>query len=437
MPALTEISPNEPDVMPDYVDLKPVAAPAPEPEASKSAPEPVGLECLHMLNAELAATKAGIAQILKKQDDNIISEVTSKADWTGDSSHRVDECIPNTPDAVPDYLPESEERTATAVPSSIPLSARSSVRGVPIPRWLRRGYFVATMAIVALFGLFVFSQAVSALSQAAALPVWSRYLLLIPLGLCTLALLGICAGLIHAWLRLRAVSQIDIAALDELRQREDTRRDALGRCQAARASLEEYLRRYPLEDKGGAECLATAGCGPARLKALLLERNYLIGREVDSRDWIEDFRVRFQEILDKTAAERVNSWALKAAGLVMVSPIPLLDAVLIISISLKMIRDVAVLYNARAGGMSALVLLNRAIFAAFIAGITEEAMEKAGEMLGKEFSGVLGESALGAFGAGAMRLIGPKLGEGAINALFIRRLGKAAIRMLQPLRPKQ
>ncbi len=444
----TEVSPNEPDVMPDYVDLKPPPAPPPEPKRREAAPRPAALECLHALNAEIApaepaagrpkpaaepeaAEAAEPAGVAVEADPAL--EAPGPVPDPGASLHREGECIPNIPDAAPEYVSAAEEKAAAAaVPP--PAEPAPAAGGLLLPSWLRRSYFLVTVAVVALFGLLIFSQAVNALAMASALPVWAQYLLLIPLGLCAVALLGICAGLVHAWFRLRTVRQVDIAALDELRRREETRRDALGHYQAARTSLEEYLKKYPLE--GGAVRLASAGCGAARLEELVRERNYLIGREVDSRSWLEDFRIHFQGVLDAAAAERVNSWAIKAAGCVMASPVPLLDAGLVLGISLKMIKDVAALYNARAGGLSSLVLLNRAIFAAFIAGVAEQSMEKTGEMLGQELSGALGESTLGAFGAGALKLMGPKLGEGAINALFVRRLGRAAIRMLQPLRPK-
>ncbi len=395
MSTCAEISPNVPDVMPEYVDGGPGPAPAAPVKTSAHA---------------RAARETALG-------------------------HREGECVPNVPDVLPRFV--SPEEAAAAVPAK-QTAPDAGTDAVPVPapspwmRWCMAG----TALAAALFGVLITGQIISALALAATLPLWAQYMLLIPLGLCCLVLIGVCAALIRSWLRLRAIRQVDVNALEVLRARAQTRQDGLERFQAARAGLERYLRQYPLDAKGGAR-LQSAGIRPEGVESLVRSRDRLEGFATDSRSWLAAFREEFQSTLDDAARKRVDVWSLKAAGCVIASPLPLLDAVLVLTISLKMIRDLCLIYNVRASRSGTFLLLNRAVAAAFVAGVAEDAAEAAGGMAAEELSGALGESALNSFGAKAAGVVAPKLGEGAINAFFVRRLGKAAIRMLQPLRPQK
>lgn len=451
MPADNEINPNIPDVAPEYVDAKQRQAsgkasmrdndepslPETENPPLPFAPPPVAV--VGEAPPEAAPFRGG------EPSPSAAAPVDSAAEPAATESpaaemfgHREGECVPNTPDVAPSMVAEKTVAGPAARPEAEAAAAAAegegAARGVAVPSWLRRGYFFLILTLVSLFGIFIFSQAIGALSQAAALPVWAQYLLLVPLGLFLLGLLAVCVGLAHSWVRLRTVRQIDIAAMDELRERAETRRAGLERFREARVSLEDYMRRFPLEGEA-ARVFSGMERGKRRSETLLEVREELCGRVTDSHSWLMEFRDRFQNVLDRTAAERINSWSLKAAGCVMASPLPLLDAALILGISLKMIKDIATIYNVRCGGMSSLVLLNRTILAAFIAGATEYSMQRVGDVLGDELSGAMGDTALGAFGVGAVKLAAPRLGEGVVNALFMRRLGRTAIGLLQPLKP--
>lgn len=379
-----ELSPNIPDIAPDYVDSPSSAtavAEAPQPNASQ---------------------------------------------------FRQDECIPNTPDVQPDIVPDSR---ATQKPTTTTQEASSqpTPSGTAKPHWFRWD-IVTLVLVVSLFGAMVFSQAISALAMASTLPVWVQYALLIPLALFCLGILFFCASVLAAWFRLRAVRQIDIAALDDLRRRAQTRKDGVEHLQAARNELEDYLARYPLTAENQ-DRLATAGITLETLELLTRERDRLANLAVDSRSWLGNFQTTFQSHLDKAAQGRIRRWSITAAGCAMASPIPLLDAFLILGVSMKMIKDLCFIYNVRSGRSSSFILFTRAITAAFIAGFAEDAMTAATDAAGEELTGVFGESALSGLGAGMAKAVAPKLGEGAINAFFINRLGKATVRLLQPLKP--
>lgn len=415
MATYTEISPNEPDVLPDYVDGKT----PPSATAVHEAPPRTRTE---LQPPEYVDTQSEPARMVEP-----IAEPPSAS-----SAHRDGECVPNVPDVPPDTVSEAE---AAAVAGTATVSETVPDFEAPPSRWMRWS-LAGTVLVVAAFGVLVFSQAISALALAATLPVWAQYALLIPLGFCCLAVIGVCLALVRSWLRLRALRQVDLGALEELRSRAQTRQDGVEHFQEARGRLEDYLGRYPL-DVDGRIRLAAAGVQPHEIETLAAGREHLAGRATDSRSWLVDFREHFQNGLDAAANRRVNAWAVKAAGCVIASPLPLLDAALILGISFKMLKDLSSMYNVRTGRAGSLVLLNRAVAAAFLAGVAEDATEIAGGLASEELAGMVGEGTLTSAGAKVAGVVAPKLGEGALNALFVRRLGKAAIRLLQPLRPQK
>lgn len=440
MSSYTEVSPNEPDIMPDYVDDKPPPRrETPRVERRNTARKTVVPEMAAALSAVaeppvVVEAPASAEQVLPDE----ISEPVAAEEPAGNAGtgHRDGECVPNVPDVLPAYVSAEEAARATGpetLPEPEPVLAPSEPRTGPSPWW--KWGVLGTVLVVAVFGMLVFSQAVSALALARTLPVWAQYLLLIPLGFCCLAVLYVCGSVARAWLRLRAVRQVDLASLDELRNRAQSRKDGVERVQEARAGLETYLRNYPLTHEGQAE-LVRAGLAAERVEDLARVRHRLVGLSIDSRSWLDDFRDHFQGELDRAALARVNGWSLKAAGCVIASPLPLLDSALVLGISLKMLRDLCVLYNVRASRTGCLVLFCKAVGVAFIAGVAEDGVEAAGGVAAEELSQVIGEGAVNSMGARMAGIVAPKLGEGAINAFFIRRLGKAAVRMLQPLRPK-
>lgn len=477
------LNPNIPDIEPDYVDIesppsKPPDSNKPSPATSIGADKKVVAAPTHFLNAEIlpAATPSehnagkeppldptispppaptprevedsipdstGIAKELITIDSNTGTEEmepsvagrSDKANHGAETSetngHRAHECIPNVPDSTPDIVSGTEEAVAAKLPGTV---ADDAPEPTVNNSWLRWD-LVVTVLIISIFGLLVFSQAISALALAATLPVWAQYLLLIPLGVCCLAVLFVCANVVIAWFRLRRVRQIDLEALEELRRRAKTRKDAVDHFQAARTELQNYLERYPL-DADGARRLQAAGVSAATCEKLVRDRDYLLGKTTDSLSWLGEFRDQFQSTLEQSARARIKYWSLVAAGCVIASPIPLLDAALILGVASKMIKDLCFIYNVRSGRSTAFVILNRAIITAFIAGVAEDAAAMATDAASDELAGIFGESAIGAFGAGMARFIAPKLGEGAINAFFINRLGKATLRLLQPLKPR-
>lgn len=422
MPKSLEISPNEPDVVPDYVDF----APAPAAVGSRSATAPDASR-----DASLSAVGLAPAAAVWPADLNEDGAAEAPPPAAGrapapapSETHREGECVPNVPDPLPDVVNGAEAVIARTrpEPAAPPPDAEAP--------WLRR-HLIGTVLMVGVLGIVVFGQAISALAMAATLPAWAQWLLLVPLGACCLAVLWVCVGLVRSWLRLRSMRQVDLDALEELRRRAKTRRDGVEHFQGARIYLEGYLENYAIGAQNH-DAMREAGFSAEALEKMTKNRDFLLDRPIDSRSWLEEFRTQFQSSLDRTAEARVRAWALKAAGCVIASPLPLLDAVLVLGICFKLIKDLTVIYNVRSTRAGTLILLKRAVTATFIAGVAENITERAAE----EIAGAAGEGTLGTLGASLAGALGPKLGEGAVNAFFMHRLGRSAISLLQPLKPK-
>lgn len=439
--SVTEISPNEPDVMPDYVDGKPAAAglataaeparetvPPPEalPQMPPDQPPPPYMD-MDALPAAVAGSEPEADNTAAIPKENTIADAERAAAET--ASHREGECVPNVPDVEPALISDSEAE-ALAAKTIVKPTADFAPPAAPWWRW----HLLITVLVLGMFGVVVFSQAISAMAMAATLPLWAQYALLIPLGVSCLAVLWVGFSLFKSWLRLKAIRQIDLGALEELRKRAQTRQDGVEHFQEARTQLEAYLNAYPLAATDQLR-LQQAGLAATDIEELAKARDFLLGRSQDSRTWLGEFREQFQTRQDEAAVRRVKSWAIRAAGCVIASPLPLLDAILVLGISLKMIKDLCSIYNVRSSRTGAVMLLNRAIFAAFVAGVAEDGADMAGEWAMGELSEMMGESTLNSLGAKVAGVVAPKLGEGAVNAFFIRRLGRATVRMLQPLTP--
>jgi putative membrane protein len=102
------------------------------------------------------------------------------------------------------------------------------------------------------------------------------------------------------------------------------------------------------------------------------------------------------------------------------SPLALLDAVLVVARSLRMIREIAAIYGFRPGGLAALGLLRRVIVQAVGVAGADLAGEVTAEMLGG-----LGHKVAGTVSA--------RLGVGLFAGTRVARLGLATLRACRPM----
>jgi putative membrane protein len=139
-----------------------------------------------------------------------------------------------------------------------------------------------------------------------------------------------------------------------------------------------------------------------------------------ARDALGLFEREVLAALDRAAMAAVGRAARDTALGTAASPLALLDAVLVVARSLRMIREIAAIYGFRPGGLAALGLLRRVIVQAVGVAGADLAGEVTAEMLGG-----LGHKVAGT--------VSTRLGVGLFAGTRVARLGLATLRACRPM----
>ena len=191
---------------------------------------------------------------------------------------------------------------------------------------------------------------------------------------------------------------------------------------SARATLRRDAERLAASDLHG-----EAGPLLAQVTAELGGRGELapaLARfEASATDALGDAeRLRLYEMQVLAPADRAAYRIVLAGGrdigiLTALSPLGLLDGVLVLWRTAAMMRAIASLYGMAPGPAATLSLLRRSLRNAIVAGLAD----------------IVSHAALEHVGAGLMALVSARAGQGAGNALLASRLGLEAIRECRPL----
>ncbi len=121
--------------------------------------------------------------------------------------------------------------------------------------------------------------------------------------------------------------------------------------------------------------------------------------------------------LDRQAEEVIKAGARDIGVLTALSPLGLLDSLIVLARTFTMVRRLATLYGIRPGGATTVTLLRRAIRNVLVAGIGELA----------------GDAAVEAVGASLLSVLSAKAGQGMVNGLLAAKLGLSAMQLCRPL----
>jgi putative membrane protein len=194
---------------------------------------------------------------------------------------------------------------------------------------------------------------------------------------------------------------------------------------AAVEALQDESARLLSEDRAGAadawfaamttQLAGSPGAMPglARFQAMTVET-------YAARDALGLFEREVLAALDRAAMAAVGRAARDTALGTAASPLALLDAVLVVARSLRMIREIAAIYGFRPGGLAALGLLRRVIVQAVGVAGADLAGEVTAEMLGG-----LGHKVAGT--------VSTRLGVGLFAGTRVARLGLATLRACRPM----
>lgn len=291
---------------------------------------------------------------------------------------------------------------------------------------------LAAVAVSGVGLLVIFSQTIGLVREIAALPRWPAVPLFVLLGLIVALALGATARLLILYFR-RAISPNLHVSLDaQLARRRKARSVAETDPTSARAPLTDFLRAYPTSREHRAR-LRRIGVTPREIESIIAVRDELLSApRGDDAAWIRRIDREFLAPLDRAAAARSRRLALSVAVYTAASPRAVVDTIGVLGVSMKLLGDCCVLYNLRAGRLGSGRLLMRLIVNLAAAG----AMDEAGGAIGDSAGELLREAtdATSATLTGAVGVVAGKAAEGGVNALLLLRLGRAARRVLRPVR---
>lgn len=351
----------------------------------------------------------------------------------GDSGLGLPDPEPVGAQEVPEAATEAwEQAQAEALRARVERHLRAGEQGPAgwaWPRALTRLLRSVVLLGSCLLGLFLLTQAAT---------FYGHWKAMEPLGQWFIGGLFVLFSLVLTWYlgrlllfvgKLRKNQQVPLKALDALRERRHLQ--ALAREQASEAlgRLRQYLKDYPHTEQNapGIPLKAAQRAGLHRARARLLEYS----RGNAPAQWIADFHAAFQTPLDEVAAERIEAFARRAGLATAASPNPLLDQAIVLYCSTAMLSELLKIYHVRPGFGQAGLLLAQAISHTYLAGILENATEAGADSLAQSLGDVASP-----LGADLAKAIGAKTAEGGLNYLMVRRLGRAAMRLLQPVRAK-
>ncbi|MDR0881950.1 MAG: DUF697 domain-containing protein [Candidatus Adiutrix sp.] len=331
-----------------------------------------------------------------------------------EGTHREGECDADVPDALPIQVTEASH--IYNPPNDLDGSDIDEVNSNGTNTKLRFNLIVlgAIAVLTAFFGFYISTQAIGAVALAQTMPTWGQVLFLPPLTLCGLIVILVFISFIWSWYKLNNFIQINLGDIQKLALQRDTRQEARHHSREAKNRLLAYLKNYPIPSAPDKQSQFTKD----NTTNLENARKKLLAEVTDTGDWIDKFNSEFLAQLDTIADAKIKAQAIKAGVAAMASPLPLLDSILILGLSFDLLKELCKIYNIRIGGLALPFLFGRVIRNAFIADVTDGALDLLSDAVGSSF----------------LNFVGAKVAEGGINAIFMRRLGRSAQGLLRPVK---
>ncbi|ADN09326.1 TIGR01620 family protein [Sulfurimonas autotrophica] len=142
-----------------------------------------------------------------------------------------------------------------------------------------------------------------------------------------------------------------------------------------------------------------------------------INNSYDYYEIYDDLDKEVLSLIDTKAKEKIKNASIQAAISTAISPLALLDAMIIIWRSFLLTKEIAVLYGYKPSVYSTVVLLKHGAFNVFFAGATELAQEYANETMHNSLIAKASSSA----------------SQGIVNGVLMARLGYGVLKACRPL----
>ena len=296
------------------------------------------------------------------------------------------------------------------------------------PVWICRVLRTCLLFLSAVAVFFIVTQTASFLSNIRNLSLIEKSVLSSFLIIFGLIIVWIIVRMIALFFKLRVSPQIKIKALQELENRKKMRKYSLKKNKEAIQKLSSFLKdSFLINDKK----LSSLGFSHEDISALNRNKALLIKESENlsgtTQDWIDDFRQKIQNPLDRVAIKRIRNYSLNAGIMAGISPFPLIDRLIVFSACLSMLKDLLEIYSLKPSWDKNLVLMGQVIINTYLAGVIEDVTEA-----GIDGISNLAEDAAEKIPDFALRGAG-KATETAMHGYMVYRLGKAAIKVLHPI----
>lgn len=155
-------------------------------------------------------------------------------------------------------------------------------------------------------------------------------------------------------------------------------------------------------------------------KKLQQKAQLLQNRISDSHDYKEIYKELDEEVIkeiDIQAQAKIKTASLQAAISTAISPLAVVDAGIILWRSLRLTKEIALLYGYKPSWLSTVILLKKGAFLIFFAGATELAIEYTNDLTQKSIISKISTSAA----------------QGLSNGILLARLGFGVMQACRPL----
>lgn len=125
-------------------------------------------------------------------------------------------------------------------------------------------------------------------------------------------------------------------------------------------------------------------------------------------------------VLDKKAKQKIHNASVQVALSTAISPVPLVDMVLIVWRSTMLTKDIAAIYGYKPGAFTTILLLKQGAMNALFAGVTELATDLLSDVTSSSFISKISYSA----------------GQGIANGILMARLGYGVMEACRPISSK-
>ncbi len=225
-----------------------------------------------------------------------------------------------------------------------------------------------------------------------------------------------------------------IGALTLLAERRRWQVLATEKVDEAKAELLASLKSYKPEGVKGRKLLAM-GLTAEELSELSSARNMLLDDSLpmDAHRWLVEYRRSFQSIIDNLARRRVKQYAMRTGVGAAISPIQMIDQMIVLYSSAAMVKDLMTIYHFRPAIGQTAVILARGVVHAYLSGMITDVSDSAADSLAGAFGDWSGDFAA-VMSSSLGKTLSARTTEAALNGFLVSRLGKRAIAMLQPTR---